>query len=41
MENKRIYDLIMELGTKLADYSHQWSNELRKEFERVTSHLSS
>lgn len=38
--NKEILDLIMELGSKLADYKHIWSNELRKKFEDVTSHLS-
>ncbi|MCT3690407.1 hypothetical protein HZP84_03180 [Elizabethkingia anophelis] len=38
--NKEIHDLIMELGSELADHDHQWSNELRKKFEDVTSYLS-
>ena len=39
--NKEIYDLIMKLGSKLADHKHQWSNELRESFEKITSYLSS
>lgn len=38
---EEVYSLIMEMGSLLADYDHQWSNELRRKFERVTSFLSS
>ena len=38
--NKEIHDLILELGLKLADHNHEWSNELRKKFEDVTTYLS-
>ena len=31
----------MELGSKLADHKHLWSNELRKKFENVTNYISS
>ena len=34
---EEVYSLIMEM----ADYDHQWSNELRRKFERATSFLSS
>lgn len=40
MKNSEIYELIMELGT-LINNKHQWSQELRKKFEKVTSYLSS
>lgn len=30
----------MEMGSELADHDHQWSNELRKKFERVVSFLN-
>lgn len=39
--NETIKNLIMELGSALADHNHQWSNELRNEFEKITSCLSS
>lgn len=39
--NKEIHNLILELGLKLADHNHQWSNELRKKFEDITIYLSS
>lgn len=38
---EEVYSLIMEMGSLLADYDHQWSNELRRKFERATSFLSS
>ncbi len=38
---EEVYSLIMEMGSLLTDYDHQWSNELRRKFERVTSFLSS
>lgn len=38
---EEVYPLIMEMGSLLADYDHQWSNELRRKFERATSFLSS
>ena len=38
---EEVYSLIMEMGSLLSDYDHQWSNELRRKFERVTSFLSS
>lgn len=38
---EEVYSLIMEMGSLLSDYNHQWSNELRRKFERVTSFLSS
>lgn len=37
---EEVYSLIMEMGSLLADYDHQWSNELRRKFERATSFLS-
>lgn len=33
---EEVYSLIMEMGSLLADYDHQWSNELRRKFERAT-----
>jgi hypothetical protein len=41
MNNKEIYDLIMELGSQLADLGFQWPNELRSKFEKSTTYLSS
>ncbi len=38
---EEVHSLIMEMGSLLTDYNHQWSNELRRKFERVTSFLSS
>lgn len=38
---EEVYSLIMEMGSLLADYDYQWSNELRRKFERATSFLSS
>lgn len=38
---EEIHSLILDMGILLADYNHQWSNELRKKYERVTSFLSS
>lgn len=38
---EEVYSLIMEMGSLLADYDHQWSNGLRRKFERATSFLSS
>ena len=38
---KRAYILIMELGSMLTEYNHEWANKQRKEFEDVTSYLSS
>lgn len=35
------YSLIMEMGSLLADYNHQWTDQLRRKFERTTSFLSS
>lgn len=40
LARKEVYSLIMEMGSLLADYDHQWSNELRRKFERATSFLS-
>lgn len=37
---EEIHSLIMEMGSELADHDHQWSNELRKKFERVVSFLN-
>lgn len=34
-----VYDLIMELGGLLTDYNHQWSDELRNKFEKITKNL--
>lgn len=33
-----VMDRIQEI--ELADHDHQWSNELRKKFERVVSFLN-
>ncbi len=41
MDNKRIFELIQNLGLALTDYEHIWTNELRKEYEEVTTYLSS
>ncbi|EKT3958545.1 hypothetical protein NTJ28_002561 [Flavobacterium psychrophilum] len=41
MDNKRIFELIRNLGLALTDYEHIWTNELRKEYEEVTTYLSS
>ncbi len=41
MDNKRIFELIRNLGLALTDYDHVWTNELRKEYEEVTTYLSS
>jgi len=38
MENKRILDLIMQLGVNIPD-SFKWEYELRKEFDEVTAFL--
>jgi two-component SAPR family response regulator len=38
--NSEIKELVMELGSLLSDNKHNWSNELRKKFERITSYLS-
>ncbi len=38
---EEVYSLIMEMGSLLADYDYQWSNKLRRKFERATSFLSS
>jgi len=38
MENKRILDLIMQLGVNIPD-SYKWDYELRKEFDEVTTFL--
>jgi len=37
---EEIYSLIMEMGSLLTDYNHQWSNKLRKKFEKVVSFLN-
>lgn len=34
---EEVYSLIMEMGSLLADYDHQWSNELRRKFENRCS----
>lgn len=41
MNNKRIFELIQKLGIELTNYDHIWTNELRKEYEEVTTYLSS
>lgn len=40
MTNERIYKLIMKLGSLISD-DYVWSNELRREFEKITTYLSS
>jgi hypothetical protein len=39
IDNKKIYELLMELGSNLADKNFVWPNELRRKFERITSWL--
>ena len=39
MTDKRIYDLIMKLGSELTHHDHQWSNELKREFTSVSSYF--
>lgn len=41
MDNKKLYDLLMELGSHLADHNFQWSDDLRNKFEKATTYLSS
>jgi hypothetical protein len=41
MDNKRIFELVQNLGLALSDYEHIWSNELRKEYEGITNYLQS
>jgi hypothetical protein len=36
----RVLNLLYTLGLTLTDYEHIWSDELRREFEEVTKHLS-
>lgn len=38
---EEIYSLILKMGVILSDYNHQWSNELRRKYEKVTWFLSS
>ncbi len=38
---EKIMGLINKLGLELINYDHQWSNELRKEYEKVSRLLSS
>lgn len=41
MDNKRIFELIQKLGVELTDYGHIWTDELKEEYEEVTTYLSS
>lgn len=41
MDNKRIFELIQKLGIELVDYDHVWTDELKEEYEEVTTYLSS
>jgi len=39
MKNNRIYELLMHIGSELCNFSHEWSDELKKEFNSVSSYL--
>jgi hypothetical protein len=41
VSNEEIRELLMELGSLLADKKFVWPNALRRKFERITSWLSS
>jgi hypothetical protein len=40
MKNKQILNLIYNLGLELTEYNHQWEENLRRDFEEVTTYLN-
>lgn len=37
IQNKDVLDLIQKLGLELTNHNHQWSNELKKLYNKVTN----
>ena len=39
VSNKKLLKSLYKIGMELTNYNHQWSNELRQDFEKLEKHI--